>query len=293
MTYAYYPGCSLTGTAKDYDASARAVMAALGENLSELPDWNCCGASAVPSIEPDLGVALSARNLSLAEAAQADLLTACPNCYTNLRRARTTVTGRTPAGERARQTLAETGRPVSGKSQVRHLLEVIVREIGLETVKRSVKRPLKGLKVAPYYGCQLGRPQGGFAHPEIPTELDELMVALGAEPVAWNGRVKCCGASTMITKEATALGLVDKLLGGATAAGAQAVVVACSFCQMNLDAYQDRINAAFGRSYKLPVLYFTQLMGIALGLEYSRLGLDQSFVPSRTLFQPDLEGVVK
>lgn len=290
MTYAYYPGCSLTTSAKEYDLSARTVLAALGVELAELGDWNCCGASAAPSVDPFLGIALSARNLALAEAAQRDVAVACPNCYTNLRRARATATAATEAGRRVRASLQDGGFRVSGQSEVRHLIDLVVHEVGLERVRARVKRPLTGLKVAAYYGCQLSRPHGSFTHPEIPTEMDDLLTALGAEPVRWNGRTKCCGASTMLTKEYAALQLVDQLLTSAEQAGAQIIATACSLCHMNLDAYQSRVNGDLGKAHKLPVIYFTQLMGIALGLDPAGLGLGRSFVPA-TVLDPYLEGV--
>ncbi|HYF92506.1 MAG TPA: CoB--CoM heterodisulfide reductase iron-sulfur subunit B family protein [Symbiobacteriaceae bacterium] len=265
MRYAYYPGCSLDSSARDYDESARAVMAALGVELEDLQDWNCCGGGAVSSVDPDLALAFSARNIALAEEKHMDLATSCAACYTNLRRARTFITGKTPAGDRLRGALAEVNRHVAGTAQVKHILEILLHDVGLKAIKVVVTQPLAGLKVAAYYGCQLGRPAGGFIHPEIPTQLDDLVAALGATPVAWRGKVRCCGASTMITKEAAALGLANDLLTDAEKAGAQLIVTACPLCQMNLDAYQPRINAVTGQGHKLPVVYFTQLMQIAFG----------------------------
>lgn len=292
MRYTYYPGCSLTGTARDYNQSALAVMTALGVELDELEDWNCCGASAAVSVDPDLGVALSARNLAMAEAKGGPLAVSCANCYTNLRRAGAIATGKTPASERLRETLAETNQQVNGTLGVRHLLDLVVNDIGLDSVRSHVIRPLKGLKVAAYYGCQLGRPGGAFAHPELPTDMDRLIEALGAQPVPWNGKAKCCGSSIMMTHEEAALPLVDMLLGSAMAAGAQVVSAACSVCQMNLDAYQGRVNGDFRRSYKVPVIYFTQLMGVAFGLSPNELGMSRTFVPALPVFQPYLQGVV-
>lgn len=265
MRYAYYPGCSLDSSAKDYDESARAVMAALGVELVELSDWNCCGGGAVSSVDPDLALAFSARNIALAEAKQMDLATSCAACYTNLRRARAVVTGKTPAGDRIRGALADVNRKVAGTAAVKHILEILLEDVGIKAIKAAVKTPLTGMKVAAYYGCQLSRPGGGFMHPEIPTQLDELVAALGATPVDWRGKVRCCGASTMVTKEDAAAGLVDGLLSDAEKAGAQIIATACPLCQMNLDAYQPRINSLLGKQHRMPVVYFTQLMQIALG----------------------------
>lgn len=266
MKYAYFPGCSLDSSARDYDESARAVMTALGIELQELSDWNCCGGAAVSSVEPDLALAFSARNISLAEEMHLPLATSCAACYTNLRRARTVVTSKTPAGQRIRESLAEVNRKVTGESEVTHLLEIIGKEIGVKQLKAQVKKPLTDLKVAAYYGCQLGRPGGGFVHPEIPTELDDIIGALGATPVAWKSKVRCCGATTLVTKEEAAIGLVDDILADAEASGAAIIATACPLCQMNLDAYQSRVNTLTGKQHKIPVVYFTQLMEIALGL---------------------------
>jgi heterodisulfide reductase subunit B len=294
MSYAYYPGCSLTGTAKDYDDSSRTVMAALDKPLEDLKDWNCCGASATSVVDPHLTVALSARNLALAEAEQKDVVTACASCYTNLRKAREVVTGKTAAGQVVREALAETGRAVTGKVRVKHLLEVVMDEVGIDGVSAKVRKPLQGLKVAAYYGCQLGRPAGGAVHPELPTELDDLLVALGAEPVAWTGKINCCGASTVVTKESTALELIDDVLTRAESAGAQIIATACPMCHMNLDVYQSRVNSAQDRSHRIPIVFFTQLMGIALGLPAKQLGLDAAFVPSGPVLAPYMvEGVAK
>lgn len=293
MKYLFYPGCSLTGSAREYADSARAVMTALGEPLPEMQDWNCCGASATSVVDPDLTLALNGRNLALAEAEKADVVAACACCYTNLRRAREIITGNTQAGARVRAVLAETGRRVTGASQVRHLLEIMLHDMGLERIKSAVKRPLKGLKVAAYYGCQLGRPKGAMDHPETPRTLDDLIGALGAQPVEWGGRTKCCGAATIMTKEDAAFELVDEILTRAEAAGAQVIATACPMCQLNLDAYQTRINRARGRSHRMPVLFFTQLMGIALGTDPKALGLDKGFVSPAAALQPFLEGVAQ
>jgi heterodisulfide reductase subunit B len=266
MRYAYFPGCSLDSSARDYDESARAVMTALGVELEELSDWNCCGGAAVSSVEPDLALAFSARNIALAEEKHLPLATACAACYTNLRRARSVVTSKTPSGKRVRESLAEVGRKVTGESEVHHLLEIIVRDLGVKELKAKVQKPLTGLKVAAYYGCQLGRPGGGFVHPEIPTELDDVLSALGAEPVPWKSKVRCCGATTLVTKEEAAAGLVDDILADAEAHGAALIVTACPLCQMNLDAYQSRVNQVTGKQHHIPVVYFTQLMQLALGL---------------------------
>ncbi|HYG58358.1 MAG TPA: CoB--CoM heterodisulfide reductase iron-sulfur subunit B family protein, partial [Symbiobacteriaceae bacterium] len=259
---------------------------ALGVEMAELNDWNCCGGGAVSSVEPDLALAFSARNLSLAEETGNDIAVSCAACYTNLRRARAVVTGKTAAAKRLRESLADINRKVTGASQVKHLLEIIVNDIGLNAINAAVQKPLTGLKVAAYYGCQMGRPAGSFVHPEMPHELDDLVAALGAEPVAWKGKVRCCGATTMVTKEEAAAGLVDRLLSDAEAAGAQLIATACPLCHMNLDAYQATVNRHRGKAHRMPVVYFTQLMELAMGRQPD---LSLAFVPA----EPVIRGVVR
>jgi len=291
VKYLFYPGCSLEGTAADYDLSARAAFGALDVTFTALDDWNCCGGAAVSSMDPDLSLALSARNLALAEAYGTDVAVACAACYANLRRARSAALASTPAGDRLRASLAEINRQVTGASRVRHLLEIALYDVGLQAITTAVRRPLTGLKVAAYYSCLLGRPKGGFVDPEMPTELDDLIAALGAEPISWSGKTRCCGSSTIMTKELSALHLVDDLLTAAEQGGAQMITTVCPLCHMNLDAYQARVNTVLGRSHNLPIVYFTQLMGVALGVEVTKLGFEKAFVPSRPVLAGVAEGV--
>ena len=167
-----------------------------------------------------------------------------------------------------------------GTVRVRHLLDVFVNDIGYDDIKAKVKRSLDGLKVAAYYGCQMVRPRPSFDHPENPQSLDRLITSLGGEPVPFPLKARCCGGSLIISEEALALELIRKILDSASANGAQCLVTPCPLCQTNLDAYQSRVNRRFKTNFDLPVLFFTQLMGIAFGLREDELGLKTCIVPT-------------
>ncbi|MGC8838221.1 MAG: CoB--CoM heterodisulfide reductase iron-sulfur subunit B family protein [Anaerolineae bacterium] len=275
LRYAYYPGCSLETTAKEYDRSWRAVAEALNITLEEIPDWNCCGASPVHIQDPRLAAALPARNLALAEAMGADVVAPCVGCYKNLRKA----AKETHQDATLRQQVGEAvGREFRGTVQVKHPVEVLLLDVGLEAIRERVVRPLQGLKVAPYYGCYLTRPDSPFDTAENPQSLDRLMEAIGAEPVPYPLKTRCCGGGIFLTREEMALEMSHRLLTQARRSGADCMVVACPLCDMLLDAYQGRVEAHLGVRHGMPVLYFSQLMGLALGVEEKRLGFEARFV---------------
>lgn len=279
MRYAFYPGCSLESSAYDYDWSIRAVCPELGIELEEIPDWNCCGTTAIPSVDPAAAAVLGARNLALAEATgAADVAVACSSCYAMLTRALNFYREDPAMNALISQALAAGGRTLSGSGQVKHLLEIIVRDVGLDAVKALVRKPLSGLKVVPYYGCMIVRPKGTFDDTEQPMALDHLLEALGAQVVPFERKTKCCGGALMTTKEKAALRLNEDLLYEASSKEADVIAVACPMCQMNLDAYQTKVNAAYGTRYRMPVMYFTQLMGLAFGLDRRRLAVGKGTV---------------
>ncbi len=279
--YWYYPGCSGHASARDYQRSVALISPALGLDLVEVEDWNCCGTTAMTSVEPRLSVVLSARNLALAEEAggRADLVVTCNSCYAILRRAQEQYARRREVRAEVDEALAGIGRRYSGTVRVRHLLEVLVRDVGLDALRERVRRPLSGLRLAPYYGCLLGRPRNDFEDPEEPLSMDRLLEATGATVVRFDRKSKCCGGALITTHEEAALELVREVLSEAAAREARAVVTACPMCQFNLDAYQAKVNAAFGTRLRLPVLYFSQVLGLSLGFGASELGLGQRFVP--------------
>jgi heterodisulfide reductase subunit B len=278
--YTYFPGCSASeGGAKAYNLSTQAVSKVLDTNLAELEDWNCCGST--PSISVDeLGAhCMAARNLALAEKRGLDMVTPCSACYVVLNHTNTYLNGYPRFKAKVDEALAAGGLEYHGTVKVRHLLDVVTTDIGYDAITSGVKKPLSGLKVAPYYGCQVIRPKFGFDHPEAPESLDKLVASLGAEPVYFPLKARCCGGSLIISEEDVALELIRKIFDSASSNGAQCIVTVCPLCQTNLDAYQSRVNKKFKTRYNLPVLFFTQLMGIAFGLGENELGLKNSIVP--------------
>lgn len=274
-----------------YDKSTQVVCKALGIDLAELNDWNCCGASAYMSIHEVKAHLLSARNLALAEKQKKDLVVVCPACLTTL-----TKTNRYLAeGSRFKKTIGAALKAANlqylGSVKVRHLLEVIVNEVGEQEVKSRVKRKLSGLKVAPYYGCQLTRPFGEIDDKEFPTILDRLLAWIGAEPVDFPLKAKCCGGLLMMTNEDVALRLNRNLLDCAKQNGAECIITICPLCHMNIETYQGDVNKMFGTNFKIPALYFTQLMGLAFGFSRKELGIEEEMISSRELLANHL-GVI-
>ena len=259
LKYSYYPGCSLEATAKEYDDSIRDVAKILDVELVELEDWSCCGASSGHNTNYELSLALPARNLALAEKEGLDLAVACAACF--LRFKQTSHDLR--ANEELRQEIERIiGMPYRGKFEVRHIVDIFAREVGLEEIKRRVKKPLNGLKLAAYYGCYLVRPPEitQFDDAENPMLMDDLLNALGAETLDWSHKVECCGGSLLLSRPDIVIKLVGDICQAATDAGAVAVVTACPLCQANLDTRQP------GPEY-MPILNFSELLGLALGVD--------------------------
>ncbi|MFZ5942969.1 MAG: CoB--CoM heterodisulfide reductase iron-sulfur subunit B family protein [Bacillota bacterium] len=283
MVYQYYPGCSLHASARDYDESVRGIAANLNIELNEVSDWNCCGATITPSLNQLQAQMLPARNLALAAESRGDLVVPCNACYMSLKKVQNNMTKYKVIREKVREIFSEVGLRLTGMPKVRHLLEVILEDIGLDQIKRMVKKPLDQLKVVSYSGCQLVRPLG-FDDPEDPQALDNLMAALGAKVLPFSQKSHCCGGSLITTQPELSFKMVDSILQEAREAGADLVVVTCPMCQLNLDAYQEQINKKYNRTSMIPVTYFTQLMGLAFGLNKNQLGLQRGIVsPAKAL----------
>ncbi len=283
MNYSYMPGCSLLSTAKGYDTSARAVVSELGSELIELDDWNCCGANAIESVSYLLSVALPARNIALAESAGSELVTSCSSCFLNLFKVNHRLQREPDLQGKMDEILGAAGLHYSGKTRVRHLLDVIANDIGVEAVAKRVEKKLSGLKVVPYYGCQTVRPYGEYDGPYLPTSMDRLIEAVGAETFPYLWKTRCCGGVLMTTETEIGVKLVAELLTAAQ--GADCIVTVCPMCQMNLDAYQGKISAKLGVKIRIPVLFLTQLLGLAFGLPPDVLLLDQNIVPVNGKFR--------
>lgn len=284
VTLGYYPGCSGQGTSMEYESSTRAVCKALNINLQEIPDWNCCGSTPAHTVDHVLSSAFSARVFAQGETVGiTDVVTPCPSCLKNLRNSLDNM--KDPLFMARVEALTE--RPLKQEHSVKSVLQVLVEDIGLDAIKSRVRRPLKGMKVVPYYGCLMTRPAETmrFDDPENPTSLDRLLEALGAEVLPFPLKVDCCGASFAIPARNVVPRLTGRILDMATELGADAVVVACPLCQMNLDLRQGQINFKNSTHYKIPVPYFTQLMGYAFGLDDHDIAFNKLAVSVKPAFE--------
>lgn len=258
-SYSFYPGCALHASAKEYDVSTIKVCRALGVEVKELDKWTCCGASSAHAYDQWLGLALPALDLREAEKAGLPLVIACAKCYSQLKMASHEMQDQ----ETRARVGSLLGAEIKNSTEVVHLLQVLTRE--KDAI--AVKKPLKDLKVASYYGCLLVRPKdvAGFDDLEDPQTMDDIVRKIGAEAVDWGLKTECCGASLMVTNREVVMNLVRRILRQAKQKGADCVAVACPLCHSNLDYYQHDIAKAFHEEVRLPVFYITQLLGLALG----------------------------
>jgi len=280
-TIAYYPGCSLESTATEYDHTFRAVCEALGIELVEPHGWICCGSTPAHTTDPALAGYYALVNLSLVERMGLEEVVApCLGCYQRFR-AGAYEMERDPG--LADQVAERTGYRYQGTVEARHAVETFLEYAGLDAIRQRVQKPLKGLKVASYYGCATTRPPRytGVESPENPTCMDEIVEALGAEPVDWSGKTDCCGSSLGITQTPVALELSAKILRSARAYGADLIVTACPLCQVNIEGRQKQM----GLDFEIPVLYITQLMVLAFGLGEKAAELNKNMVDPRPLLR--------
>lgn len=277
MKFAYYPGCSLHATGIEYNLSTKRVADRLGIEFWEISDWNCCGSSAAHNVDHLLAIALPARNLAIAEKEGLDVAVPCAACFNRMKVAEQAVR-ESPGMKESIANLIEL--EYEAKNSVRCLLDVMVNVVGLEAIAKHVVRPLTGLKAACYYGCLLVRPPKTvqFDDPEDPRSMDNLVEALGATSVDWAFKTECCGASYSTTRTDIALHLLFKIFKNAQAAGANCLVSACPLCFLNLDMRQDEVERRYGVSFRTPIFYFTELMGLAFGYSPKELGLTSHFV---------------
>jgi heterodisulfide reductase subunit B len=281
MQVGYYPGCSLESTAKEFDLSVRAIFKELGVSLKEIPDWNCCGASPAHYLNEELAVALPYQNLVNAEEAGIDhVISPCPACYSHLKHVHERV-GEDPALGKRLQALA--GKGYRGKVRSKHVLDFIKKDIGLDSLKSSLKTSLEGLKVASYYGCLTRLPGVDIDDPENPVLMDEIVSAIGGTPLDWSHKTECCGASLSVTRTEIALRLTRSILEAAQEKGADCIAVVCPLCQSNLDTRQGDINKIYGTNFRLPILYLSQLIGLAQKQGWERLGLNRLIIDAKSL----------
>lgn len=285
--YLHYPGCSLEASARAYNDSVVAVARVLGLELEEIRDWNCCGATEYLGISLTPAYALIARNLALA-AKQANgsrtVVAPCSACYLNLAKCDHYMSERPILGERVNEALEAGGLHYEpGSLAIRHILDVLVRDVGLEAIRKKVVRPLSGLRVAPYLGCMVPRPdyEHRWSDHEHPDEMDRLLRALGAEVIDFPLKTHCCGGHMPHIGPTTAFELIRRLVSSASHYEADVMATACPMCQLNVDAYQAETNRHFGTDYRMPIVFFTQLMGFAFGENPADLGFGTELVSAR------------
>ncbi len=287
LDFLYYPGCSMDTSARAYQASLDVVCDRLGIILHELDDWNCCGATEYVSLSATRAYALIGRNLAIAERQRNDtstLVAPCSACYLNLAKTDRYLRDDRRFAETIDEALAAGGLHYTpGSVTVRHLLDVLVEDVGLETIGGHVTRPLAGLKVAPYLGCMVPRPDvdGRWVRHEVPATFDWFLAVLGAEVVDFPLKTDCCGGHLTQISPDTGFELMRRLVHEASARGADLMATVCPMCQMNIDCFQDEMNAHFRTSYHMPILFFTQLVGLAFGAAARELGIGSELVDPR------------
>ena len=281
MRVAYYPGCVAQESGKELDMATRWVCRALGIELVEFPTFSCCGSGFVDEANEVLNVALNARNLAIAERAGLDLLTVCSTCQGMLSLANVRL-GDPKVKARVDGALKPLGIEYRGTTKVKHLLRVLVEDVGLATIRAKVVRPLDGLHVGAFYGCHLLRPadEMGSESGEEPRSFEELLAAVGATPVDYRGRVMCCGFPIQFVKPEVASSIAGRQIDDARSHGADAMATPCPLCHISLDAYQNRAAAAVGHPLSMPVFHLPQVVGLALGASPEELGLARHLVPT-------------
>ncbi|MEW6439998.1 MAG: CoB--CoM heterodisulfide reductase iron-sulfur subunit B family protein [bacterium] len=283
MRYAYYPGCSLKGTALDYHASTMALAGRLGIELAEMEDWVCCGASPIHQRNPVMAAGVSNLLLSLSSGISNQIAVLCAACYHNMKKAEEEMRR---DGAHRNEIEKLTGIRFDPEVRTRHFLDILDRDLGAATLKEKVVRPLEGLRVACYYGCLLTRPPiVAFDDPEVPSVMERVLAAAGAETVSWTHRQECCGASHAVPLTDSVLRLVNDILTSARDAGAEILACACPLCQANLDMRQAEVTRKYGVVHDLPAVYFTQLLGIACGASGQETMIGKGIVSAEPLLR--------
>jgi heterodisulfide reductase subunit B len=276
--YAYYPGCSLESLASSYHLSSIEASRALGIELQEIEDWNCCGSTSYFHVDELLAHTLVARNLAIAEKTGLDFVAPCSACYKNAYFTNAHLKEDPELAEHINYALQADDLHTDGEVNVRHLIEIFTEDLGSEEIKKRVVQPLEGLRVAPYYGCQLIRPRKNGEEIEDPQFFEDLISALGAKPVDYGVKTRCCGGSLIITNRKAALDMVYQLLRDAEQRNADVIATTCPMCNVNVEVYQRNVNREYGTNFSIPAVYFTQLIGLAMGVAPKKLGIGKEMV---------------
>ncbi len=289
MKYAYYPGCSLESGSAAYDVSVRAVAKKLGIELQELDDWNCCGATEYFTQDELVASSVIARNLALVESDHTELVAPCAACFLNLKKTDHLMAENAEMRCKINQALAAGGLSYDpGTVRVRHLLDLLYTDIGEAELLKKATQSLAGLRIAPYYGCQVVRPIEGFDNPEYPMKMDELFSWFGAEVVDYPVKGHCCGGHMTQISEDSAFELIRRLLQSAVDYKADVILCMCPMCQLNLDAYQGQVNNHFNLKFQVPIIFFTQLLGVALGIDFKDLAIGKEIVSAEPVIRAKL-----
>lgn len=279
LKYALYPGCAAKGATPELYQSTMAIIGRLGIEVVELHAASCCGAGVISEADPEVALALNARTFAQAEQVGLDVMTICGTCQGVMGAANKRLKD-PETRERINRMLAPEGIAYGGTVQVKHLLWIVVREVGLHRVREQIRVPLSDFRIAPFYGCYILRPSWnlGFDDPENPTSLEKIIRAVGGESVAYAGRTKCCGFPIILEKEAIAVAMAGQNMKEAKEEGADFMVTPCPLCHMSLDIYQDRASQAVRTPLNLPILHLPQLLGLAMGIPAKELGLSRHLV---------------
>jgi heterodisulfide reductase subunit B len=290
MKVSYFPGCTLNTTGKGFDNAVRASASAVGLDLVELPDWNCCGATYPLIVDNMLELAAAAHVLVAAQAEAHTLTTACTTCYNVLKRTNKFIREHEEERDRINSFIEA---EYTGEVEVKDIVHLLRDDIGFDTIADKVQLPLSDLRVASYYGCMVLRPPDEVAYddPDHPTSLDDLVAALGATPVDFALKNECCGAYLAVKDTSITREMVYTILRSAQNAGAEALVTNCPLCQFNLDKQQAEMRKSYAGFQPIPVFYFSQLMGVALGLETSDYGWERHYIDARPLVDRAVEAV--
>lgn len=283
--YAYFPGCAAEASTREADRATQEVLHHLGILIHPTEEFSCCGAGCLAEEHPRFNLALNARNIAIAEGGERDILTICNTCLLHLRKSQKELEDLSLRAEINAQ-LGKWGLQYQGEAKVIHLLHLF-QEMGAEKIRSLVKIPLQGLKVAPFYGCQIVRPHHilGPESAKEPTILEELIEATGATPLHYRERLSCCGFHILLIDEKTSLSMASHCLDEAQEIGADLLVTPCTLCHISLDMYQEQAGKSVGKRYDIPVLHLAQMVGLALGIDPGKLHLQNHLVSTRHLIQ--------
>jgi heterodisulfide reductase subunit B len=294
MKYALYLGCTIPARFNNYDASTRKVCTVLGIDLEDIEGWGCCGPVHVRSLNHDTFVAMGARNLALAEKMGLPVMTLCNGCYGSLKETNQALKEDEVLRQKVNEILKNEDLEFKGTTEVKHLVQVLYNDYGVNKIKEFIQNPFKDLKVAVHYGCHSIRPSehAEMGDPENPRIVDELVEVTGAESVSWPLKLVCCGAPVLASDEDVAMNLIKRKLDSVKTSGAECTIQICPFCEVQFETMQVRVERDFEVEYGLPALFYPQLLGLALGISPDLLGFNLNRIPGDPIFSKLTESIL-